>query len=204
MRDACSFRYRGSMAGSARALVVAGLVGAALLAPTPAHADGIFSAFAGGSFGTGDQDQKVSTWGLSLAGMAGGVFGVELDFARTGNAAGDETFVQDSRVTNVFGNIIIGVPIKAVRPDVVGGLGWVRTEIEGTEIEPPQAPVMAKSDGLGLAVGGGLMGFFTDHVGARVDLRYIRSITVGGDSIFDFTFEKLSYWRASGGVALRF
>ena len=121
MRDVSSFRYRGSMAGSVRALVVACVVGAALLAPKPAHADGIFSAFAGGSFGTGDQDQKVSTWGLSLATMAGGVFGFELDFARTGNAAGDATFVKDSRVTNGFGNIIVGVPIKAVRPYVVGG-----------------------------------------------------------------------------------
>ena len=204
MRDVSSFRYRGSMAGSVRALVVACVVGAALLAPKPAHADGIFSAFAGGSFGTGDQDQKVSTWGLSLATMAGGVFGFELDFARTGNAAGDATFVKDSRVTNGFGNIIVGVPIKAVRPYVVGGLGWVRTEIEGVEIAPPQAPVMAKSDGLGVAVGGGLMGFFTDHVGARVDLRYIRRIAVGGDSLLDVEFEKFSYWRATGGGAFRF
>ena len=192
------------MAGRVRVLVAAGVVGTALLVPAPAHADGIFSAFAGGSFGTGEQDQKVSTWGLSLAAMAGGIFGFELDFARIGNAAGDETFVEDSRVTNVFGNIIIGVPVKAVRPYVIGGLGWVRTEIEALEIAPPQAPVMARSDGLGAAVGGGLLGFFTDHVGARVDLRYIRSVTLGGDSIFDFEFEKLSYWRASGGIALRF
>jgi hypothetical protein len=165
------------MAGSVRALVAAGVVGVTLLLPAPAHADGIFSAFTGGSFGTDEQDQKVSTWGLSLAAMAGGVFGFELEFARTGNAAGDETFIKDSRVTNVFGNIVIGVPIKAVRPYVVGGFGWVRTDFERVAIEPPQAPVAGRSDGLGVAVGGGGCWASSPNTSARVSTSAISGVS---------------------------
>ena len=60
-----------------------------------------------------------------------------------------------------------------------------------------------KSDGLGVDVGGGLMGFITDHVGVRVDIRYIRAITAG-ESLFDFQFENFNYVRFTGGVALKF
>ena len=59
------------------------------------------------------------------------------------------------------------------------------------------------SDGLGVDIGGGLMGFFGDHVGARVDIRYIRAVTAG-ESVFDFEFEKFNFVRATGGLVLRF
>ena len=47
------------------------------------------------------------------------------------------------------------------------------------------------------------MGFFSDHVGARFDLRYTRAATIG-ESIRDVVFEAPAFWRASWGLALRF
>ena len=180
-----------------------GLVGLAsvfcllLMSPTPASADGVFTPFIGASFGPGDTE-RVSTWGLSLASMAGGVFGFEIDFSRTAEAMTSSVFVDNSRVTQVTGNIIIGIPIKAVRPYVVGGIGWVRTEIRATDLS-----LAEQTAGLGATVGGGLMGFFSEHVGARVDLRYLRGASVGG-SFTDFELEKVGFWRANVGLALRF
>ena len=168
-----------------------------LVWPTVAFADGVFTPFIGASFGPGDTE-RVSTWGVSLASMAGGVFGFEIDFSRTAEATDSSVFVDNSRVTQVTGNIIIGVPIKAVRPYVVGGVGWVRTEINAVDLS-----LADQTDGLGATVGAGLMGFFSDHVGARVDLRYLRGASVGG-SLTEFELDKVGFWRAAVGLALRF
>ena len=67
-----------------------------LAAPATARADGIFTPFAGVSFG-GDQTERVATYGASLAGMAGGVFGFELDAAQTANAKTDTVFEATAR-----------------------------------------------------------------------------------------------------------
>ncbi len=215
MRAVCSFRCKGTLGGresslpearwtvrptrswagvfALRGLTVIALV---LVGQSTAVADGILTPFAGVSFGD-NQTEQVTTWGLSLAGMAGGVFGFELDFGRTGNATTDSVFTADSRVTTLMGNVIIGVPLGAIRPYVVGGLGWVRTDLEGAMAMDVQ------DDGLGVDVGGGLMGFFGEHVGVRVDLRYFRAVSAGG-SVFDFDFENLDFIRFTGGLALRF
>ena len=135
-----------------------------LLPPAAAQADGIFTAFGGASFGS-DQSERVTTLGLSLAGMAGGVFGFELDFWRM--AKTDVVFVTDGRTTTLTGNVIVGIPLGAVRPYAVGGLGWVRSDVDATDGSS------ARDDGLAVDFGGGLMGFFGDHVGVRVDLLVI-------------------------------
>ena len=75
---------------------------------------------------------------------------------------------------------------------------WVRTETWFKEVEAGK-----KIDGLAVAVGGGLIGFIGEHIGAHVDLRYVRMMTVS-DTLFKFNFTQLNFWRASAGVALRF
>ncbi len=166
-----------------------------LAAPNTARADGIFTPFVGASFGESDVE-KVTTVGASLAAMAGGVFGFEIDFARTTEASTDAAFIDNGRATTVMGNLIIGIPIKGVRPYAVGGLGWLQTEASADTITE-------KRDGLGFDVGGGLMGVFSEHVGARFDLRYTRSISLG-EGLGEIIFEELAFWRASVGVALLF
>ncbi len=159
------------------------------------RADSVFTSFVGTSYGEKDTD-KVTTLGASLAAMAGGVFGFEIDFSRTAKAPSNSVFVENSRATTAMGNLVIGIPVKGVRPYVVGGMGWMKTEVS-------TASLLKKTDGLAVAVGGGVMGFFSDHVGARFDLRYTRAATIG-ESIRDVVFEAPAFWRASWGLALRF
>jgi len=163
----------------------------------PVIADGVFTPFGGASFGSGDTE-KIPAWGMSLASMAGGVFGFEVDFSRTARSLEGSVFAGKGRITQVSGNLILGIPIKAVRPYFVGGIGWVRTELgDHDALENIQA------DGLGASVGAGIMGFFTEHVGARFDLRYLRSASVG-DSFREFDLQHEGFWRASIGLSLRF
>ncbi len=168
--------------------------------PVGLAADSIFTPFIGSSYSAhdvkGHPTEKVTTLGASLAAMAGGVFGFEIDFARTAKASINTVFVENSRTTTAMGNLIIGIPVKGVRPYVVGGMGWMKTEVSTVALS-------TKADGLGVAVGGGVMGFFSDHAGARFDLRYTRAVSIG-ESIRDVVFESPAFWRASLGLALRF
>ena len=154
------------------------------------RADSVFTPFIGTSYGEKDTD-RVTTLGASLAAMAGGVFGFEIDFARTAKAPGNSVFVENSRATTAMGNLIIGIPVKGVRPYVLGGLGWMKTEVSSDSL-------LKKTDGLAVAVGGGVMGFFSDHVGARFDLRYTRAASVG-ESIRDVYLRLQPFGARRGG-----
>jgi hypothetical protein len=139
-------------------------------AGTPAFADGLITPFVGVTFG-GNTTTNQDTYGISIAGMAAGVFGFELDAARTGRVFGDEGISTDGTLTTVMGNLLVGAPL-------------------GPE--------------LGVDMGAGLMGFFSNHVGARVDVRYFRTVTGGETGSLNFDLGDVDFWRASVGATFRF
>ena len=55
-------------------------------------------------------------------------------------------------------------------------------------------------------VGGGVMGFFTTHMGVRADLRYFRAygLDIADLEASGITFNRFDFWRASLGVAFKF
>jgi hypothetical protein len=56
----------------------------------------------------------------------------------------------------------------------------------------------------GFNVGIGALGFFTDHVGIRGDVRYLRSfIDPDEDNEFDIDVGNFDYWRAVAGLTFR-
>ena len=166
----------------------------------------MFTPFIGQSFATRDEPVKVTTIGASMASTMGGGFGFELDFGRTSEAVGSAAFVDNSRVTMLMGNAVIGFPFGRFRPYLVGGLGWLRKEILSDG-------AAARTGGLGLDAGVGLLGFVGGSFGVRVDLRYVRGVTANDLETFrlpdslgiaDFLIEDISFWRASTGLAIRF
>ena len=174
--------------------------------PESARADTVFTPYIGQSFATRDDAVKVTTIGASMASTVGGGFGFELDFGRTSEAMGSDAFTDNSRVTMLMGNAVLGFPFGRFRPYVVGGVGWLRQEILGDG-------ATARSGGLGLDAGGGILGFLSGSVGVRIDLRFVRSVTEsdletvhvpGTLGLSDFLIEDLSFWRATAGLAIRF
>ena len=163
--------------------------------PVTVSADGIVTLFAGRSF-EGQLSERVATYGVSLANMAGGVFGFEVDGSQTDRSKTDTLFDTRTKLTAVNGNVILGIPIGAVRPYVVGGLGWFRMD-NASELQT------VRHDGLGTTVGVGVMGFLSNRFGARVDLRYNRAIAVG-NKVLDVKLESFKYARFTGGLVLRF
>jgi len=54
--------------------------------------------------------------------------------------------------------------------------------------------------------GGGVMGFFTDHLGVRADLRYYRAFGIDISDLENagLRLDKFNFWRASFGLAAKF
>jgi opacity protein-like surface antigen len=179
-------------------VVIVVLVLCATVGAARAEADVLVTPFVGVTFG-GATTEKQDSYGLSLAGMAAGVFGFELDIARTGRVFGDDATFSGGALTTGMANILVGLPIGPVRPYVVGGLGLIRSSVDS----PGGAPSSAQSD-LGVDVGAGVMGFFGDRVGARADVRYFRNVSGGDGSLLNFDLEDFNFWRATVGVTFRF
>jgi hypothetical protein len=114
--------------------------------------------------------------------------------------------VTESRTYAFMGNVVLATPRSwnryGLRPFVSGGLGSISASHDETEL-----PVRINL--LGMNVGGGAVGFLTDRVGVRFDLRYFRNVrgvsdenrelapTIGGE------FVRLRYWTLSIGVVIK-
>lgn len=205
-------------------LVILGFIAA----PTPAFADWLFTPFIGttfkavadfdDSFEGEDEFERSFTYGASLGYMGAGAVGFEIDFGYSPNffesLSGSDpdldgfTFADDSNVTTLMANVVLGAPIGGqtglgVRPYGVAGIGLLRTNLTDPGDFFDIGDV-SNSD-LGFNVGGGIMGFFTDTIGIRGDIRYFRSFKGGEDEdALDFSVSDFSFWRASVGVTFRF
>ncbi|MGE3959561.1 MAG: outer membrane protein [Vicinamibacterales bacterium] len=184
-----------------KALIVAGVL-ALLWAPAQARAEGYVSPFAGITFGNNQMEQHFM-WGVNAGYMGAGVIGAELDFGWAPNAFGESV---DNHVMDLMGNLIIGVPIggtsgPGVRPYVTGGLGLIQSKIAAAGFSPEYS-----TRDLGFNLGAGAMGFFSDHVGLRGDVRYFRTLTDDGSSLdngLDLDLGNFDFWRASIGLVIR-
>lgn len=206
-------------------LLTAGLVTvASVAAPRTASADWVLTPFVGWNFnGSADVNgnggssfsnkfEKKIDYGVSLAAMGGGAVGFEVDFGYSPNFFESGTasnnafqFTNDSNVTTLTGNAIVGIPIGgkrggSVRPYVVGGVGLIRTNVtDATGF----FDATTKND-FGFDVGGGLMGFFNSNVGLRGDVRYFRTFQNSTDNITGLGLSNFNFWRGSVGVSLKF
>jgi hypothetical protein len=190
---------------------LAACAAAVLLTAPPAHADGFLSPNVGVNFG-GDAGQQLAdalndssqiTYGLAAGWMGGGIVGVEEDFGYSPNFFGKGGDISSTRVVTLMTNVIIGVPVGGqrgggVRPYVTGGIGVISQRIEGVT----DLLNFDESD-IGYDLGGGVMGFFSDHAGIRADVRYFRNFRSTGDA-FDIEAGTFNFGRATVGFLLRF
>ena len=108
---------------------------AVVLAPLQARADGFVTPWVGSAFGSNISNGQ-TTLGVSAGGMGAGIIGGEVDFGWSPSFFGSKSDFGNNTVMDLMGNLIIGVPIggthgAGVRPYVVGGVGLLRTQIDG-------------------------------------------------------------------------
>jgi opacity protein-like surface antigen len=187
-----------------KSLILA-ITAAVVLAPAQARADGFFTPWVGSAFGSNIQNGQ-TTVGISAGGMGAGIIGGEVDLGWSPSFFGTKSDFGNNTVMNVMGSVIIGIPIggqrgAGIRPYAVGGLGLIRSQIDGGTV----ANVSSSNNMFGWDAGGGVMGYFSDHVGLRGDLRYLRATSdlKTGITTLDLEGNQLHFWRASIGVVFR-
>ncbi len=177
-----------------------------LLASNRADAQWFVSPIAGAAFGAGVSDAPKLDYGAS-AGWLGRTLGFEVDVSHLPDyfAVTDvpDVLFSESSVTTLMVNGLFLVPLGGDRfhPYAAGGAGLIRSHIgaEGDFIE-------GRSNNVGFNLGGGVIADWSDRVGIRGDLRYFRDLQdfEGEREFFGARTGKLDFWRAVGGVVIRF
>ena len=187
-----------------KSLIISGAA-AMILAPMQARADGFVTPWVGSAFGSNIQNGQ-TTFGVSAGGMGAGIIGGDADFGWSPSFFGTTSDFGNNTVMDLMGNLIIGVPLggtkgAGIRPYVVGGVGLIRSQIDGGTL----TRVSSSTNMFGWDAGGGVMGYFADHVGLRGDVRYLRATSdlTTNVSRIDLNGDRLHFWRASIGVVLR-
>ena len=204
-----------------KCVVTVAIVAVAILSsPRAASADWTFTPFLGWNFGSSadvsgtggpgfkDKFEKKINYGASLMSMGSGAVGFEIDFGyspnffETSTTASGFQFASSSNVTTLTGNLVIGANAGPVRPYAVAGVGLLRTRVQDVD---ETFDVNSKND-FGFDVGGGVMGFFSDNVGLRGDIRYFRGFrgTSDSDNPTGIALGDFRFWRGSLGVSFKF
>lgn len=198
-----------------RLLAAAAVAAAVVCPPTAARADVFVSPFLGVKFkGSGNQldldvesgaQRTSSSVGISGVVLMDAGFGFEVDIAhqsRFFESEGGNAIVTRSGVTTLSGNLILALPIsitrESLRPYAVAGLGWMHAASNDLIGFNP-----VNNDYVGLTLGVGAVGFLTDVVGLRFDLRYLKSVSSSDTSAVSADLARLKFWRTTIGVVFR-
>ncbi len=184
-----------------KVLMVAATV-ACVCAPSVARADGYVSPFIGVNFNNPSGDGRAN-FGVNAGYMGAGIIGGEFELGYAPSFFGNSGAFGSNYVLDVMGNVIVGIPVggtfgPGVRPYATIGIGLLRSQVTGGI----NGLVPIDNNALGLNVGAGVMGFLSQHVGLRGDVRYMRDIN-GNSQLDNIDFGAFHFWRASFGVVLR-
>ncbi len=200
-------------------LVTASIVAVASAAtPRTASADWTLTPFVGWNFGGSagvngsggstfsSKFEKKLDYGASLTSMGAGPVGFEVDFGYSPNFFETSTsttgfrFTNKSNVTTLMGNVVVGGNTGSLRPYAVAGVGLLRTKVQDVAAV---FDVNTKND-FGMDVGGGVIGFFSNNVGLRGDVRYFRGFRGTSSNATGLTLSDFRFWRGSLGISFRF
>src|SRR5215207_6632380 len=189
-----------------RKLVIISALALALAPATASAQDWFLTPFIGANFGgnasfedfddVDDEVEKRIDFGATL-GWNPSVVGFEVDFGWSPNffenTVGDADFeFGDSNLTTFMGNLLISAPPgRGIRPFASAGLGLIRSRVSGIG---DFLDDVTRND-LGINLGGGVNGQFTDKVGIRGDVRYFRSLKDdSNDNDFDLGLSNFDFW----------
>jgi hypothetical protein len=194
-----------------------------LLSSAPARAEWQFTPFIGYTFSGSTTlwdpfsaaDDTQWNFGGAVTLLGEGPLGVEGYFVRTPSffqgqeglfAVPGGPTITESRSYAIAGNIVLATPRSwnryGLRPFVSGGLGWMHASHDER--------LAARVNLLGMNVGGGAVGYLTNRVGLRFDLRYFRNVRGVPDDNRDLAPTtagapvRIRYWTTAIGVVIRY
>lgn len=196
-----------------RRLAIAGAL-LAWVPPADAAADWLVVPFVGSAFGADSNFSVLEpnagkskvTFGGSVALLSDEVFGLEADFSHAPRFfQRDDTagLVLRSHVTTLSGSVIAAVPLavtqESLRPYLVGGLGLMHpTLINVLQVFNVDSNLLAMN------VGGGAIGLISNRTGVRFEIRQFKNLRREPNVATGAGAIRLSFWRATVGVILRY
>jgi opacity protein-like surface antigen len=195
------------------ALTVA-LVGL-LLSPISVDADWVFTPNIARTFGADTFGRSHATYGAAISWIDEEAFGWEFDVNYAPDFFEGEheqfTFTGDSHVATVMTNAMVSLlpsdnGLRGFDPYVSAGIGLMQMRA----VTPNGSEGLFESlvHEFGWNAGVGAIGFVTDHVGIRGDVRYLRSFQNGIPSWtrgieVDVAPGNFDFWRAGIGATFR-
>lgn len=140
-------------------------------------------------------------------GSVGKIVGFETDIAYQPEVIDNSAnALAKSHVFTFSGNFLIGPTIGPVKPYVAIGLGDLLLNVSRLSSLVIPNPESISNNYFTVNAGGGVIGFVAAHFGLRGDLRYFRAY---GFKITDLqtagiSLDRFDFWRASGGIVLKF
>ena len=205
------------------ALLAGALIGAT---PSKAAADWYFTPYFGWDFDSSttlidweynNRSRTKLTFGGSAA-LLVGIVGVEVDYAlvpgffenpacdgRVENAECSTglAVITDDYVQTLTGNVIVAAPLaltrESLRPYVVAGVGWMDVLAHSVANYLP-----IDTNLVAFNVGAGAIGMFGNRTGLRFDVRRFTNLDRDRPSGTSLGRERLTFWRATVGVTLRY
>jgi opacity protein-like surface antigen len=187
-------------------LVLAGVT----LAVPDARAEGYFTGFGGIVFGGDlasgpaedlDLDNSHGVYGAAIGGF-GTPLGIELEFSYSPNFFGsNRALVPENNLMTLMGNLVLSGHVgemSRIYASAGGGLMKSNIEDAGDFFD-------VGSNDFGVNAGVGVLAAVGDNLAIRADFRYFRNL--GDDDLddeFDIDFGSFDFWRATGGLSLRF
>jgi len=188
------------LARAARRLGGVALAVLLVLGASPVFADTLLTGFAGVAFG-GSTSRSRGSYGGAIGFLGHGPVGFEVEFGVTPDFFGESTsgviFTSNNVVTGM-GSLLLATP-GAVRIYLAGGGGLMKTRLED-----PDKLVSISSSDFGINAGGGVLVGLGDHLALRGDVRYFRDLASNPPNGLDIDLGHLDYWRAVGGLTLKF
>jgi hypothetical protein len=197
-----------------------------LSGPAPARAEWQFSPFIGYTFkittnlidfdlseNSEATDDPHLNFGGSVRLIGDSPIGVEAYYVHTPGVFDAKQFsinlprVLESRTYAVMGNVVLATPRYwnryGLRPSLSGGIGLMHASLDDqSQVFPFTLNLLAMN------IGGGAVGFLSERIGVRLDLRYFRYI--GGVSAEDLdlpvTFGdsvRFRYWTIGFGMVVK-
>jgi len=179
------------------------LVLAVMAIPAAAHAQdtrGYLAPSIGATF-SGDTTSTGTTVGVA-GGWRTGWLGIEGEVTSTPNFFEQTDFLGNRWVTTIMGNALVHYgSSKNMSVFVIGGFGALRVDLAeagGLNTVKTSKPAFD--------IGGGAMRLWSNNVGVRGDIRYVRAVGNTDDDANGFGLEvsKLSFVRATAALVVGF
>ena len=185
----------------------------AVSAARDASAQIFLSPFVGTTLTSPSTRGNTSKPGFGLAfGSLGNIVGAETEIAYFPQVLDNSAnALAKNRVFTFSADTLIGPTIGRVKPYFAIGAGDLHLNVTSLSSVLIPTPASFSSDYFMFNLGGGVMGFFTRHLGVRADLRYFRAYgfkiadlqSTAGNSA-GITLDRFDFWRASIGLAAKF